>query len=433
MSKKILFQKATRIEGNANIQIEIADGHVKSARFLVHEFRGFEGFLKGIRVENIPHVVSRICGLCSCSHQVASISAIEEALGIQSPLSVKALREVLVLGEWINSHALSYFFLTMPDFVGAHGGIFELMETHPEITREAFALREAGLKIVQLLGKRSSHPVTIGIGRFNCPPTDSEIEEIRIIAYDIKERISRILHKAVNIHLRSDQIPFPPDQQINFVSYDSSTGQEAFCVYNRTGELKLRFTRDEFLENVSELRADWTLAKFPYLTKFGFPDGIMLVGPLSRTFRENGPLNDPALDRFDITSLLRDRKSLTLESYDACRLLEILWAAQRILDLLDKVDLSHMTVDADLSVSGQGIGVLEAPRGILMHSYLVNQGRIERMRLLVATQFNNAYINMLLRDIAERHIEGEGISQEGEKLIARCVRIFDPCLSCATH
>jgi NAD-reducing hydrogenase large subunit len=431
MSKTIIFRKATRIEGNANIQVEIADGQVKTARFLVHEFRGFEGFLKGVRVENIPHMVSRICGLCSCSHQVASIAAVEEALGVQSTSSVKALREILVLGEWINSHALSYFFLTMPDFVGAGGGVFELMETHPEITREAFALRQAGLKIVRLLGRRSSHPVTIGVGRFNSPPTRSDLEEIRIIATDVRDRVSRILHKVVNIHLRSNQISFPRDQQINFVAYDN--GQDTFCVYNKTGELILRFSRDEFLDNISELRADWTLAKFPYLTKFGFPAGIMLVGPLSRSFQETGPLNDRRMGSFDLVALLRDRSSLTLESYDACRLIEIYWAAQRILLLLDEVDLSQMSVDADLKVSGQGIGVIEAPRGILMHSYLVNQGRIEKMRLLVATQFNNSYINMLLRDIAERHVEGDGISEEGEKLIGRCVRIFDPCLSCATH
>ena len=92
-----------------------------------------------------------------------------------------------------------------------------------------------------------------------------------------------------------------------------------------------------------------------------------------------------------------------------------------------------MRVDADLKASGHGIGVLEAPRGILMHSYLVNQGKIERMRLMVATQFNNAYINLLLRDIAEKHLNGDSISPEGERLIGRCVRIFDPCLSCATH
>jgi NAD-reducing hydrogenase large subunit len=187
------------------------------------------------------------------------------------------------------------------------------------------------------------------------------------------------------------------------------------------------------MDNISELRTDWTLAKFPYLTRFGFPAGIMLVGPLSRSFQEHSPLHDPDLTNLDLAGMLRDRKSLTLESSDACRLLEIHWAAKKILHLLNEVDLAQMSAEVDMKASGQGIGVLEAPRGILMHSYLVNQGRIERMRLMVATQFNNAYINLLLRDLAEKHLNDDSISPEGERLIGRCVRIFDPCLSCATH
>lgn len=176
MSKKILFQKATRIEGNADVHIEIENGRIKAARFLVHEFRGFERFMRGRRVEYVPHMVSRICGLCSSAHQIASIKAIEDALAVRIPRSVQALREIIVLGEWINSHALSYFFLTMPDFIGASGGVFELMESNPEITGEAFALRQAGLRIGQLLGKRAAHPVTIGIGRFLIPPTSADLK-----------------------------------------------------------------------------------------------------------------------------------------------------------------------------------------------------------------------------------------------------------------
>jgi len=159
----------------------------------------------------------------------------------------------------------------------------------------------------------------------------------------------------------------------------------------------------------------------------------MLVGPLSRSFMKEGFLYDPALALFDLTSHLRNDGSITLERYDACRLLEIFWAASRILNLLDTIDLSQVNVDADLKASGQGIGVIEAPRGILVHNYLVNQGRIEKVRLLVATQFNNAYINLLLRDLAEKYVQDNNILPEGEKLIGRCVRIFDPCLSCATH
>jgi len=433
MSKKIVFQKATRIEGNANIQIEIDSGKVNTARFLVHEFRGFEGFLRGIRVENVPHMVSRICGLCSTSHQIASTRAIEDALSVRPPKSVEALRNIILLGEWINSHALSYFFLTMPDFVGVSGGVFELMHTHPEIVRDAFALRNAGLSIGRILGRRTSHPVTIGIGRFNTVPTESDIKEIRKITLDVLTRTSHLIDQAENILVNTQGIHFPVGQQVNFVSYDGFSGQDSFSVYSQTGELKFSFSRDEFMENISELRTDWSLAKFPYLSIFGFPDGIMLVGPLSRSFQPNGILGERALMDHPLAKKLQDRSSLTLERYDECRLLEIFWAAKQILSLLDEVDLSKMSCDADLKGSGQGIGILEAPRGVLMHSYLINQGRIKRMRLMVATQFNNAYINLLLRDLSEKHLKDGSISQEGERLIGRCVRIFDPCLSCATH
>jgi len=154
---------------------------------------------------------------------------------------------------------------------------------------------------------------------------------------------------------------------------------------------------------------------------------------MSRSYLKGGFLDEPEMVQFELSNLLQDRSSLSLENYDLCRLLEIFWAAKRILQLLDEVGLSQISVDVDFKVSGKGIGVLEAPMGVLVHSYLVNRGCIERMRLLVATQFNNAYINLLLKDLAERYLEDGHISEEGERLIGRCVRIFDLCLSCATH
>ena len=144
MSQKILLKKATRIEGNADIHIEVEGGRVKAARFMVQDFRGFEKFTQGMHVESVPHTVSRICGLCCTAHQVAGFRAVENALGVIVPDSVKRLREIALLGETIASHALSYFFLTLPDKLGAPDGVFDLMKEHPEVAREAFWLRKAG-------------------------------------------------------------------------------------------------------------------------------------------------------------------------------------------------------------------------------------------------------------------------------------------------
>ncbi len=157
------------------------------------------------------------------------------------------------------------------------------------------------------------------------------------------------------------------------------------------------------------------------------------MGPLARALQEGGPLQDPELLEFPLTQRLLDKTSLTLESFDPCRLLEIFWAAKRILTLLEEVSLNWPAVEVDSEASGGGIGVLEAPRGTLMHYYLVNRGCLERARLLVATQFNNAYINLVIQDLAERHLEGNQLSSRGEWLVGRCIRLFDTCLSCATH
>ncbi len=182
------------------------------------------------------------------------------------------------------------------------------------------------------------------------------------------------------------------------------------------------------------MRVDWSLAKFPYLSGPGFPDGILLVGPLSRLFLAGGVLDEPELADFELTQSIRDPSALYLDYLDECRLLEIFWAAKQILDHLDQVDLNELETDGiDLQSSGRGIGVVEAPRGVLVHNYLVSRGTIERMRLLVATQFNNAYINLVLRDLAASHVNGDHLSEAGEEIITRCVRVFDPCLTCATH
>jgi NAD-reducing hydrogenase large subunit len=362
------------------------------------------------------------------------LTAIEDALGIHVPASVRRLREIAIYGEWIASHALSYFFLTLPDTLGGGRGVFDLMQESPEVASDAFFLRKSGDRVLEIVGKRHVHAVALGVGRFNILPTSEDLDEVRRIAEEVKETSARLIRRLGRQYEREVHIPFPAGHSVNFLSYDGRPGQERFKAFDRAGELTQAFDRDTFSDHVSEMRVDWSLAKFPYLAGLGFPDGILLVGPLSRLFSEGGVLDDPELAGFELTHGLRDPAALYLDYLDECRLLEIFWAAKQIVSHLDEVDLTQMTGDgADLERSGRGIGVVEAPRGVLVHSYLVSQGTMERMRLLVATQFNNAYINLVLRDLAERYTDGNGLSEAGERIIARCVRVFDPCLTCATH
>jgi len=433
MSKKIILQKATRVEGNANIQIEIEKGRIKTARFTVEDFRGFEKFTQGTAVETVPHLVSRICGLCCVAHQVAGYQAIEDALGIDVECSVNKLREVMVLAEWISSHSLSYFFLNMPDLIGVKNGIFDMMKKYPKIADDAFFLRRAGLEVVRILGGRAVHPVSLAIGGFETSPKQEDIETIRGIVSNIKTISENLILRAGEKNFAVEHIPFPKEHKVNFLNYERDLGSGQFNAYNREGEIVAHFGRDAFEEYVSEMRANWTFAKFPYLTHFGFPEGIVLVGPLSRIFGRDSIRNDPEIADFPLAERVANLSSLHIGDLDTLRLLEIYWSAKKIFKLIEEVDLSATEKMGYRESSGKGIGVVEAPRGILVHSYLINRGRIERIKLLVATQFNNAYINFILKDLAETHLQGDSLSKEGEAIIGRCIRTLDPCLSCATH
>jgi NAD-reducing hydrogenase large subunit len=438
MSQTIILQKATRIEGNADIHIEIEHGHVKTARFMVQDFRGFEKLVQGKSVEATPHIVSRICGLCCTTHEVASLRAIEDALAIQAPPAVASLRAIAVYGEWISSHALSYFFLTLPDSYHGARGVFDLMKTEPEVARDAFFLRKAGNRILELVAKRAVHPVALGIARFLAPVTAADLQEIRALALEVKDTAGRMMltlgSQLARQPIRQRRLLFPAGQRVNFLSYDGRPGHECFRVCDQQGQVSEEFSRERFGEHVAEMRVDWSLAKFPYLARLGFPQGILLVGPLSRLFQPGGVLDDPELASFALTGQLRVPSVLSLDDLDICRLLEIFWAAKQVLANLDGLDLAQLTgAVPDLARSGEGVGVVEAPRGVLVHRYVVNQGLMERMNLLVATQFNNAYINLVLQDQAERHAQGDDLTEEGKELLAHSVRTFDPCLTCATH
>ena len=433
MKKTILLQKATRIEGNADIQIEIEDGRITTARFRVQDFRGLERFLCGRRVEFIPQMVSRICGLCSASHQIASLRAIEAAVGARVPSSVEALREILLFGEWIGSHALSYFFLTMPDLMESGEGLLQMAQSHPGIAADAMALRRAGLRIVEIIGGRAVHPVTLGIARFIVPTQPGQLDEVRQLAEECLRLAAKLLDQIDLLQLRPHPIPFPRDQQLNFLTVEGLGPTARLRACGRDARVIEDFPAEELEDHISEMRADWSFAKFPYLKRFGFPGGITLVGPLARLFRGDSLLDDPSIAALPLARGLLDRTALGLEQYDTCRFLEIIWAAKRIRSLLEEVDLANIEGEVNPALSGKGIGVVEAPRGLLVHSYLINRGCLERMRLLVATQFNNPFMNLMIRELAGSSVNGDKLTPEGERSIGRCIRLFDPCLSCATH
>ncbi len=435
MKHQILLKKATRIEGNATIHVEIDQDRVQSARIMVEDFRGFEKLCQGKAVAYIPHIVSRICGLCCMAHQTASVRAVENALEIDVPEPVKHLRQAAVYGEWIASHAISYFFLTQPDVLGTKEGIFGLIQHYPQVAEVAFSIQKAGSRIVEILGGRSVHPIAMQVGGLSVLPSLGDLKEILSICERVADQTRQILSDLNGRPQPEQQIVFPEHSRVNFLCCDDPVGSDTrFNVYGMDGGRENTFDAAVFEEHVSEMRADWSFAKFPYLSRLGFPDGIFHVGPLARAFLDHSAINMPELQDCEIIDRARASRGVHIEHIDVMRLAEIFWAATQIKALLLDIDLSAVnTVPIDSEESGKGIGVVEAPRGVLIHSYTINRGRIERMKLLVATQFNNPLINFIIKDLAETHLEQGTLTESGKEEIGRCIRLFDPCLTCATH
>jgi NAD-reducing hydrogenase large subunit len=435
MKRQILLKKATRIEGNATIHIEIDRGRVQSARFMVEDFRGFEKLCQGKNIAYVPHIVSRICGLCCMAHQVASVRAIEDALEIEISDTVGKLRQAAVYGEWIASHALSYFFLTQPDVIGTKEGIFGLIQQYPHIAEIAFSIQKAGNRIVEILGKRSVHPIVMRTGGLSASPSSDDLNEMVAVSRRVAEQARQIISGLDRQPLSERRVDYPPHSRVNFLCYDENSGPQGHLnVYAPNGSCEDRFDVSTFEDHVSEMRVDWSFAKFPYLSRLGFPDGIFHVGPLSRAFLDNSAINMKELGGYEIIHQARASKGVHIEYIDVMRLAEIYWAATKIYALLQDIDLSNIkSAPVNSDESGKGIGVVEAPRGVLIHSYTINRGRIERLKLLVATQFNNPLINLIIKDLAEQHVEMGTLTESGQKAIGRCIRLFDPCLTCATH
>ena len=272
-------------------------------------------------------------------------------------------------------------------------------------------------------------------GGLSAPPSSDDLHEMVAIARRVAEQARQIISGLDRKQLSEHRVDFPPHSRVNFLCYDENSGPQGHLnVYAPDGTRDDRFDMSTFEEHVSEMRVDWSFAKFPYLSRLGFPDGIFHVGPLSRAFLENSAIHMQELDGYEIIHRARSSRGVHIEYIDVMRLAEILWAATKIKELLQDINLSNFkSTPVNSDESGKGIGVVEAPRGVLIHSYTINRGRIERLKLLVATQFNNPLINLIIKDLAEGHLERGTLTESGQKAIGRCIRLFDPCLTCATH
>ena len=449
VAQKITIEPVTRIEGHAKVTIRMAEnGTVDHAYLHINEFRGFEKFCEGRMVFEMPLITPRICGICPVSHHLASAKAGDEVMGCPPPRTASLLRELMHMGQVIQSHGMHFFELAGPDLLlgfdsdPATRNVVGLLAADPELTVKAVNLRKFGQEIIHTLGGRRIHPVFAVPGGVNKSLYPEERDTI------LKELDESIRTIEVGLSIMKDWAEKNAEDINKFGVFDTGyfgmvTPENGLELYegnirliDREGKQLECFDRRDYLDYIAEHVESWSYLKFPYYKKLGYPQGVYRVGPLGRlniADKIDTPLADAELKIFK--SIGNGRPVNQTLYYHYARLIETLFAAERVAVLLDDPDImSNETLNTKHDFKGHGVGVIEAPRGTLIHDYhCKTNGQVERVNLIVSTGHNNWAMSEAVDSVAKTYIRGPEVKEGMLNRVEAAIRAHDPCLSCSTH
>ncbi|MBE9225054.1 Ni/Fe hydrogenase subunit alpha [Phormidium sp. LEGE 05292] len=450
MSKTVVIDPVTRIEGHAKISIFLDDaGEVDDARFHVVEFRGFEKFCEGRPMSEMAGITARICGICPVSHLLASAKTGDKILAVKIPPAADKLRRMMNLAQITQSHALSFFHLSSPDFLlgwdsdPATRNVFGLIAADAELARKGIRLRQFGQQIIEWLGARKIHAAWAVPGGVRSPLSEEGRTWIRDRLPESRNTIEIALNlfKAMLDNLTTEVQAFGnfPSLYMGLVGkngeWEHYDGHLRF-VDSQGNVVADGLKEDNYKDFIGEAVETWSYLKFPYYKDLGYPDGIYRVGPLAR-LNVCDYIGTPAADKELLE--FRDRAGGKAANssffYHYARLVEILAAIEKIEQLVEDPDVVSSRVRADAGVNNlEAVGVSEAPRGTLFHHYQVDEnGLIQKVNLIIATGQNNLAMNKTVAQIAKHYIHGNEIPEGMLNRVEAGIRAFDPCLSCSTH
>ena len=447
--KRITIDPVTRIEGHAKIVIQMDDeGQVTNTEFHVTQVRGFEKFTEGRPFYEMPGITARICGICPVSHLLASSKACDAIMAVRIPPAARKLRELVHCAQIVQSHALSFFYLSAPDLLlgmdsdPATRNVLGVIAAHPELARSGIELRKFGLQIIEGLGQERIHNSWIVPGGVGAPLSAATRDRILAelpAAKAIAERTIQFFKGALdNYKEEIESFGSAPTMYAGLV--DAKGNLQLY-----DGNLRFRSATGEIIEDqiAPEDYASWigetslqeSYLKAPYFKPKGPTDGVYRVGPLARlnvADRCGFPQSDAELKEFHQRFGSPAHSSFL---FHYARLIEIIYALEKIEALLTDPQILDEHVRATAGVNAlEGVGIIEAPRGVLIHHYKVNEeGAMVWANLIVATGHNNFAIGKSVQQVSEHFVKGMKLQEGMLNRVSAVVRAYDPCLSCSTH
>ena len=457
---KIEIEPITRLEGHGKIEIFLdEEGEVKNAYLQIPELRGFEKFCEGRRAEDLPIITTRICGVCPVAHHMASTKALDDAFNVEPTETAKMLRELMYCGYFIYDHTLHFYFLGGPDFiVGPEAPPAErnilgvIKKAGLEVGKEVIKHRAYGQKITAILGGKATHPVSGlpgGIAKFLTEEERREIEDMVKSCVEFAKFSLELFDKVVLKNkeyvemIKSDAYTLKTyymglvDEKNRVNLYDGDVR-----VVDPEGREFVKFKPREYLDVIEEHVEPWTYVKLPYLKKVGWKgltagpeSGVYRVGPLGRLNAAEGMATPLAQEEYErMYETLGGKPVHSTLAYHWARLIEILYASERALELITDDRITSKDIRNKPGEPGEGVGIVEAARGTLIHHYILDEKALaKKVNLIVATTHNAPAICMSIRDAAKGLIHKGEVSEGILNKIEMAFRAYDPCFACATH
>ena len=461
MSTKVLIDPITRLEGHGKIHIFMDDAGVVDRAFLqIPELRGFEKFVEGRRAEDMPQITSRICGVCPTAHHMASTKALDDLYGVDPPPAAKKIRELVYSIFMVEDHALHFFFLGGPDFVvgpdapKADRNILGVIgKVGLDIGKEVIGVRKQLRDLMGQIAGKPIHPVfglPGGVSRTLTEELQAELKAAAAHAIQFGTFALGVFRDVVLAN--PEYVELVTSEAYTHRTYYMGLVDAANKVTFYDGRLRvvdpggqefLAFNSRDYLDHIAEHVEPWSYMKFCFLKDVGWKgfaegpeSGVYGVAPLARLNASDGMATPLAQEAYEeLVSTLGGRPVHHTLANHWARIIELVYAAERMSELAaDPEILSPDVRTLPTATPDEGIGVVEAPRGTLIHHYLTDErGLIKSANLIVATQNNAARIAMSV-DKAARWLITGGVVDDGLlNQLEMAFRAYDPCYGCATH